>query len=79
MTPIQEIKLGFEQRLKSGVNVLSEIVSHRGEEKSHFSLSFTMTRSVVDFKYSNQGFSNFSGCQIATMGFIASRHTLKCC
>jgi hypothetical protein len=59
MTPIQEIKLGFVQRLKSGANVLSEIVIHRSNEKIHFSLYFTMTRTVVDFKYSNQGFQSF--------------------
>ena len=59
MTPIQEIKLGFVQRLKAGANVLSEIVIHHGEEKINFSLNFTMTRTVVDFKYTNQGFWEF--------------------
>ena len=40
MTPIQEIKLGFVQRLKSGANLLSEIVIHRGEEKNPFFTQF---------------------------------------
>ena len=74
LTPIQEIKLGFVQRLKSGPNVLSEIVIHRRHKKIHFSLKCTMTHSVLDFKCSNQGFQ-VVWLSPVTQGFMASRHS----